>query len=81
MLLPQKHIKLAESFLGLGSFIIENLNAPASVDSLWGKFEGVNNTDAFPAYHTFGNFVLAIDFLFAIGAVRSDEKGDLLLCG
>jgi hypothetical protein len=80
MLLPQKHIKLAESFLGLGSFVLEHLSSPASIDTLWERFEAVNNTDAFPAYHTFENFVLTIDFLYTIGAVTSDENGNLLLC-
>jgi len=80
MLLPQKHIKLAESFLGLGGFVLEHLKSPITIDCLWERFEPVNNTDAFPAYHTFENFVLTIDFLFMIGAVTSNEEGNLLLC-
>jgi hypothetical protein len=60
--------------------VLQNLKDPASIDSLWENFEAVNNTDAFPAYHTFENLVLAVDFLFTIGAIASDEEGSLSLC-
>lgn len=80
MLLPQKHIRLAESLIGLSGFVLENLKNPTSIDSLWKLYEPVNNTEKFPAYHSFENFVLAIDFLFSIGIVTADDSGDILLC-
>ena len=81
MLMPDKHIKIAESLIGLGSFVLDALNAPKNIDSLWFDFQKVNNTELFPAYHSFENFILAVDFLFSIDAVKEDSQGRLLRCG
>lgn len=56
MLLPDKHIRLAESLIGLGSFALEALEAPKTIDTLWSEFQAVANTSKFPAYHSFENF-------------------------
>ncbi|WP_353570771.1 ABC-three component system middle component 6, partial [Candidatus Albibeggiatoa sp. nov. BB20] len=64
MLLPDKHITFAESLLGLGTFILESLSVPKTVDSLWAEFEKVRG-EKFPAYHSFDNLILAIDMLYA----------------
>ena len=79
MILPEKHIRLAESFLGLGGVILKFLVNPKSVDVLWVEFEKVNNSGYFPAYHSFDNFILALDYLFMIGAVELDNEGRLYL--
>jgi len=80
MLLPDKHIKLGESLLGLGSFALEVLEKPKTIDNLWAEFREVENTEKFPAYHSFENFVLAVDFLFFIGAIVEQENGSLVKC-
>jgi len=80
MLLPDKHIRLAESIIGLSGFALESLVAPKTIDALWAEFREVNNTYEFPAYHSFENLVLAIDFLFSIGAITEDSHGKLARC-
>ena len=80
MLLPNKHITLAQSIIGLGSFTLEALEKPKTVDALWVEFQAVNNTARFPAYHTFENMMLAIDFLFAIGAIKEGQNGKISKC-
>ncbi len=75
MLLPTKHTKLGESILGLGSFVLGALTKPKTIDELWAEFQAVNNTDAFPAHHSFDNLVLALDFLFMTGVVAQEERG------
>lgn len=80
MILPDKHITIAQSLIGLGSFALERLERPKTLDSLWSEFQQVNNTTKFPAYHTFENLMLAVDFLFMIGVVEEDENGKLTRC-
>lgn len=78
MLLPDKHIGFAESLIGLGSFVLQDLVSPKDVDALWKSFEKVRG-DQFPAFHSFDNLVLTVDMLFAIGAVNLREDGKLVL--
>ncbi len=80
MLMPAKHIRLAESLIGLGSFVLDALASPRTIDELWNEFQNINNTRRFPAYHSFENLILAVDFLFIIGAVDEDREGRLIRC-
>lgn len=77
MVLPDKHIGFAESLIGLGSFILQDLINPKDVDLLWKSFEKVRGNE-FPAFHSFDNLVLAVDMLFAIGAVELLDDGKLV---
>jgi hypothetical protein len=80
MLLPQKHIKLAESLLGLGSFVLQSLQRPKHLDGIWKEFQEAYESKVYPAYHSFENLILATDFLFAIDAVKLLPDGKLTLC-
>ena len=76
MLLPDKHISFAESLLGLGSFIIEQLDTPQTIDNIWRKFEKERGS-RYPAYHSFDNLILATDVLFAIDLIYENANGNL----
>jgi len=81
MLMPDKHIKFAESLLGLGSFVLDALTAPQTIDDLWDRYSKARKAGEYPAPHTFENLVLAVDLLFAIGAVYElDNSGVLQRC-
>ena len=80
MILPDKHVRVSESLIALGSLVLDFLKQPISIDGLWLDFSKVNNTDQFPAYHSFENLVLAIDFLLALGVVDHDSSGRLFRC-
>jgi hypothetical protein len=80
MLLPAKHVKIAESIVGFGSFVLSSLTEPQTIDTLWIKFISIRDTDIYPAYQSFDNLILAVDFLYAIGAVSIDSKGRLSRC-
>ena len=80
MLLPDKHIRIAESLLGLGSFILESLVIPKTVDELWDDFKRFHENKELPGFVSFENIILAIDFLFAIGAVTENQEGKLCRC-
>lgn len=80
MLLPEKHITLAESTLGLGGFILITLKEPATMDRLYARVLQARTTRELPAYHDFDSLVLSILFLFAVGAVTTDGSDTVRRC-
>ena len=38
MILPTKHINFSHSLLGLGAYILSQLQSPRSIDALWEKY-------------------------------------------
>ena len=69
-LLPDKHVPTSRSLVGIGALVLSHLERPASVSHLW---ESVRNNREVAS---FGNFVLSLDYLFAIGAIDY-EHGQL----
>lgn len=80
MLLPDKHIKLSESLLGLGAFLIGLLRQPQTVDAIWFEYRKARDSGVYPAHHTFENVVLALDVLFAIKAINLSDNGLIEKC-
>lgn len=78
--MPDKHIKFAESLIGLGSFVLETLDEPKSIDALWDSFRQARLDKEYPSPHSFESLVLAVDVLFAIGAIESAKSGALIKC-
>lgn len=78
MILPSKHIRFSESLLGLGGIILSILKEPSTIDEIWFKFsEFNNNKKVLPAYHNFDNIVLALNYLFIVGAISIDNNGKI----
>lgn len=78
-LLPQKHVRVTESVLGLGAVVLKVLEqGHKDLDGVW---EAVQQHEAVKrSVHgtiTLDTIVLAIDFLFAIGAVQVAKDGVL----
>ena len=67
MILPTKHISTRNSLLGVGASVIEHLNYPRTVASLWSELSKV------PEVATFERFVLVLDLLYMIGAIDLEE--------
>lgn len=67
MILPTKHISVRNSLLGVGAVLLKYLERPQTVTILWEKVRKL------PEVGTFERFSLALDFLYAIGAVEYDE--------
>lgn len=80
MVLPNKHITISQSLLGLGGFILTFLNTPQTVDEIWKSLEKVSGSSKFPANHTFENMILAIDYLYIIRAIDYSKEGKITLC-
>lgn len=76
MILPSKHLRISESLLGLGGYLLKYLkDGPQSIDQLWFKVSKQNNVKKSFAYHGFDNVVLALNYLFIIGAIDINSEG------
>ena len=77
ILFPEKHIKISESIWGLGGMLLKLLERPKTLDNLIVDFQRINDSKIFPANHSISEIILALDLLFAIGAIDKNEKGEL----
>jgi len=64
MILPTKHIKAQYSLLGAGATLLRYLDRPQTVTGLWDRVRGN------PELSVYWRFILALDFLFAMGMVE-----------
>ena len=67
MILPTKHISTNKSLLGVGGIILEHMNYPKTVTSLWNEVSGISEIA------NFKKFILTLDFLYIIGAIEMKE--------
>ena len=78
MILPTKHIRISESLFGLGAYLLSYMkDGPQSVDQLWFKVSKQNGAKKAFAYHGFDNVVLALNYLFIIGAININTEGKI----
>ena len=69
MILPAKHLGADRAILGVGAEILKYLDRPSTVSGLWHRVR--TNRQAVEASPlSFDWFVLALDFLYASGAVE-----------
>ncbi|MFL9951970.1 hypothetical protein PQR65_01005 [Paraburkholderia nemoris] len=80
MLMPDKHIRLSESLFGLGGYALSYLSEPRTVDELWQLVSGDIRDGEYPSQHSFESLVLAVDVLYAIGAIYVRNDGALIRC-
>ena len=78
MILPKKQLSISESFFGFGAFLLERLKSPISVDSLWEYYKKSYETKKYPVKFSFDQYIMALDYLYIIGAIRENEEG--LVC-
>jgi hypothetical protein len=58
MILPTKHINFSQSLLGLGSYVLSQLQSPKSIDELWEKYKADYENKIYLARHSFENLFL-----------------------
>ncbi len=63
MILPNKHLDLPSSLLGVGAHVLKCMERPGTVTTVWEEFQ--RGESGVP----FHRFVLALDFLYAIDAI------------
>ena len=78
MIMPKKHISLSESFIGLGAFVLQTLSSPLTIDSCWEEiYSSYIKTGIISKKHSFDNFVLTLDLLYALNAININERGEI----
>ena len=78
MIMHKKHISLSESFIGLGAFVLQTLSSPLTIDSCWEEiYSSYIKTGIISKKHSFDNFVLTLDLLYALNAININERGEI----
>jgi hypothetical protein len=73
MILPTKHIRPDRTLLSIGGELLVELREPATVSRLWDQVRMARGRTPAAAPINYDWFVLALDLLFAIGAVELDR--------
>lgn len=78
-LLPQKHVRVAESLLGIGALVLECLgDGPKSLDDVLRYVREIDSIRTrLHGSITLDSLILSVDFLFAIGALRLTSSGKI----
>ncbi|AEH85579.1 ABC-three component system middle component 6 [Mesorhizobium opportunistum] len=69
MLLPTKHIKIENALLGVGAEVLAELDRPKTVSTLFHDVQAHRSEYEMTTIE-FDWFLLAVDFLHVVGAVR-----------
>lgn len=77
MIVPTKGIAPDRSLLAVGAQIAMQLDQPRTVSQTWSRLREWRKHNDHPTPVSFGWFVLALDTLYALGAV--ELRGDLLM--
>lgn len=78
MILPKKHLPIDESMFGFGAYLLQHLKKPSTIDNLWKIYITEYEESVYSAKFSFDQFIVVIDFLFAVGAVKLNGKGELM---
>jgi len=75
MILPSKHLPQDRALLTVGGHVLTFLARPKTVSALWDELnrqaEGLGST--LPRRITYDWFLLALDLLYALGAIELDN--------
>lgn len=72
MLMPTKHIKTENALIGVGAEVLALLDRDKTVSRLFSDLQEDRRESELTTIH-FDWFLLAIDFLFSIGAIRFES--------
>ena len=72
MLMPTKHIKTENALVGVGAEVLALLDREKTVSTLFRDLQSWRNENELTTVH-FDWFLLALDFLFSVDAVRFES--------
>ena len=74
MILPAKHLSQDRALLTVGAHVLKHLDRQKTVSAVWEELRrgGKANSGSLPSL-TYDWFVLALDLLFAVGAIQLKE--------
>ncbi|WP_390139259.1 ABC-three component system middle component 6 [Geobacter metallireducens] len=67
-LIPHKHVRFSDSIVGLSGYLRHLLVEPHTLDELWTQVD--RDSSGWQSRPSFTHLVLAVDVLYAIGAVE-----------
>lgn len=67
MILPDKNILLSGSLLGMGANLLNRLQAPQTVSSLWEKVRSQGEINSYEKY------ILTLDLLYILSLIELQE--------
>lgn len=73
MILPTKHIRPERALLTIGGELLTRLREPVTVSRLWDDVRRDRGDQTEPASITYDWFVLALDLLFMVGAIKFER--------
>lgn len=77
MILPKKHLALEESLFGFGAYLLKHIKEKQSVDKLWKTYLFEYKNNIYEIRFSFDQYIITIDYLFAIGAIEMNDKGEI----
>ena len=79
MLMPKKHVNLSESLIGIGGIILQCLGKNTkSLDTIISYTNQImDNNKNRKIYNNIDSILLAIDYLYSIGAIDINEEGGI----
>ena len=78
MILPKKHVSLEESMFGFGAYLLEHIHSKITVDNLWRIYLKEYENMLYSTRFSFDQFIVTLDYLYAIGVLTINEKGELI---
>ncbi|TNE61218.1 MAG: hypothetical protein EP341_00800 [Sphingomonadales bacterium] len=75
MILPSKHLPQDRALLTVGAHVLTFLVRPKTVSALWEELNRLDESPAatMPRRITYDWFLLALDLLYALGAIELDS--------
>ena len=73
MILPTKHIRPDRALIGVGAEVLGALAQPMTVSKLWDVIRSRRSADTTSPVIDYRWFVLALDLLYAIGAIEFER--------
>lgn len=77
-MIPHKHVRFIDSIIALSGHIRQLLIEPHTLDELWAKID--SGSSGWKSRPSFSHLILAVDLLYAIGAVNLVGDGRISLC-
>ncbi len=79
MLMPKKHINISESLIGIGGIILQCLGKNTkTIDSIISYTnQTIDKNKSRTIYNNVDSILLAIDYLYSIGAIDINEEGGI----
>ena len=73
MILPTKHIRPDRALIGVGAEVLVALGQPMTVSKLWDELRSHRSAESSSPVIDYRWFVLALDLLYAIGAIELER--------